>query len=88
MVGIQQHPQLVVRLMIELKRSVENVGSGRRAVRRWNNVNLYSCDAKKIEILFGCESIVAGNDEEAVVAQARDIPRKRTGFTLEQTHAV
>jgi len=79
MIGVQEHPKFVVRVMVDLLQTMQHVSRGRGAVRGWDDVDLDAREPEEIEILLRCERVVAGDYKQTIVPQARAVPGQGGG---------
>ena len=73
-IGVQKHPEFIVRLVVELQQTIQHVRRGGGAVCGRNDMDLHAREPEEIEILFWCEGVVARHDKQTVVPQSRALP--------------
>jgi len=76
-IGIEEKPAFVVIFMINVEQPLKDVSGGGRIVLRWYDMHLDAGELEELEILFRGKGVVTGDDEKAVVAQARGIAPER-----------
>ncbi len=85
MIDIQKKPTFVVLGMLDRRQAFEYVLWRRPAIFSRNNVDLYSRDFEKLEVLLGRICIFASHDKEPIVAEGRRLSDQRS---RRKSHAV